>query len=191
MFVLHQFLIYSYYMIQFNEILSNNENRGVAILWKALLYMPWQYIFTRLTEILGKKFHILSVSLSIQCYIDIAKVLWLVYNISLTSQVAIVLNIHSRTTLQHLNTTLVYSFNLKCIAYKSKNNWILSFVNIWLYNHYTAKYYSVYIKLVPTQARHSDISDRHVIISMLMECWTIKKKNIKNDNHLVVNYLKC
>ena len=30
-------------------------------------------------------------------------------------------NICSRTTLQHLNITLVYSFNLKCIIYKSKN----------------------------------------------------------------------
>ena len=28
-------------------------------------------------------------------------------------------NICLRTTLQHLNTTLVYSFNLKCIVYKS------------------------------------------------------------------------
>jgi hypothetical protein len=29
-------------------------------------------------------------------------------------------NICSRSTLQYLNTTLVYSFNLKCIIYKSK-----------------------------------------------------------------------
>jgi len=35
---------------------------------------------------------------------------------------------------------------------------------------------AVYIKLVPTQARHSDISARHVIISMLMEMRNYKEE---------------
>jgi hypothetical protein len=71
-------------------------------------------------------------------------------------------NICSPTTLQHLNTTLVYSFNLKCIVYKSKKEITLNFI--------FCKYLAIYIKFVPTQAWHSDINARHVIISMLMEC---------------------
>ena len=76
-------------------------------------------------------------------------------------------NICSRTTLQHLDITLVYSFNLKCIIYKSKKK-VITFEIASL----------VYIKLDPTHARHSDVSARRVIISMLMKCGTIKKKKM-------------
>ena len=33
------------------------------------------------------------------------------------------------------------------------------------------------------QARYSDISTRHVIMSMLIECWNIKKKRPNSANY--------
>jgi hypothetical protein len=85
-------------------------------------------------------------------------------------------NICSRTTLQHLSTTLVYSFNLKCIVYKSnkkkkRTSEISSLVHTCIFG-------CIY-KLDPTHARHSKICSRHVIISTLMECWILKKRKQK------------
>jgi hypothetical protein len=60
------------------------------------------------------------------------------------------------------------SFKLKCITYKSEKkkeitSEILSQDCIYL---------AVYIKLDPTHTQHSNISARHVIISILIECRT-------------------
>jgi hypothetical protein len=91
-------------------------------------------------------------------------------------------NICSRTTPQHPNITLVYSFNLKCIVYKSKkkgNNF---------QNFISCIYFAVYIKLDPTHAWHSHISDLHIIISLLMQCWTIWKKKRRDKIHCKLMY---
>ena len=74
---------------------------------------------------------------------------------------------------------------LSCSRFKFQ----YSLFNTILLNTLTSKILSlVYIKLDLMHAWHSHISDLHIIISMLMECWTIWKKKRRDKIHCKLMY---